>query len=102
MPPPLPRPRATWRSTSIRSGGWEPGNFQARFRETLLREFVAANQREKPPGAPLIQPLGVEGAEAALIGRFTEDKRAAHPRGDTRRRRGRHHRLHCHRRRAPR
>ncbi len=52
-----------------------PGNFQARFRETLLREFVAGNQREKPPGAPLIQPLGVEGAEAALIGRFTEDKR---------------------------
>jgi hypothetical protein len=52
-----------------------PGNFQARFRETLLREFVAANQREKPPGAPLIQPLGVEGAEAALIGKFTEDKR---------------------------
>ena len=52
-----------------------PGNFQARFRETLLREFVAAGQREKPPAAPLIQPLGVEGAEAALIGRFTEDKR---------------------------
>ena len=52
-----------------------PGNFQARFRETLLREFVAANQREKPPSTPLIQPLGVEGAEAALIGKFTEDKR---------------------------
>jgi hypothetical protein len=52
-----------------------PGNFRARFRETLLREFVAASQREKPPGAPLVQPLGVEGAEAALIGKFSEDKR---------------------------
>lgn len=52
-----------------------PGNFQARFRETLLREFVPAGQREKPPGAPLIQPLGVEGAEAALIGKFADDKR---------------------------
>jgi hypothetical protein len=52
-----------------------PGNFQARFRETLLREFVPASQREKPPGAPLIQPLGVEGAEAALIGKFADDKR---------------------------
>jgi len=52
-----------------------PGNFQARFRETLLREFVPASQREKPPAAPLIQPLGVEGAEAALIGKFADDKR---------------------------
>ena len=52
-----------------------PGSFQARFRETLLREFVPASQREKPPGAPLIQPLGVEGAEAALIGKFADDKR---------------------------
>lgn len=51
------------------------GSFQARFRETLLREFVAAHQREKPPGAPLIQPLGVEGAEAALIAKFTQDRR---------------------------
>src|SRR5262245_12647874 len=48
-----------------------PGEFQARFRETLLREFVAANLREKAAGAAQIQPFGVEGADAALVGRFT-------------------------------
>jgi hypothetical protein len=53
-----------------------PGDFQARFRETLLREFVAANLREgKLAAPPRIEAFNVEGAEAALVGRFTEEKR---------------------------
>src|SRR3954469_3684166 len=53
------------------------GDFQARFRETLLREFVAANLREaKPAAAPQIEAVNVEGAEAALIGRFADEQRA--------------------------
>jgi hypothetical protein len=52
------------------------GEFQARFRETLLREFVAPALREaKPAVAPQIQAFSVEGAEAALIGRFTDQQR---------------------------
>lgn len=52
-----------------------PGDFQARFRQTLLREFVAPGLREKSAGTAQVQPLSVEGAEAALIGKFTDDKR---------------------------
>jgi len=53
------------------------GDFQARFRETLLREFVAPALREgKLAAAPRIEALNVEGAEAALIGKFTEEQRA--------------------------
>src|SRR5258707_4437389 len=48
-----------------------PGDFQARFRDNLLREFVAANLREgKLAGAPQIEASKVEGAEAALTGKF--------------------------------
>src|SRR3954468_10295194 len=53
------------------------GNFKARFRETLLREFVAPSLREgKPAAAPQIEAFNVEGAEAALIGKFAEEKHA--------------------------
>jgi len=53
-----------------------PGDFQARFRENLLREFVAANLREgKLAGAPQIEASNVEGAEAALTGKFVEEQR---------------------------
>ena len=53
-----------------------PGDFQARFRETLLREFVAANLREgKLAAAPQIEAFNVEGAEAALVGKFMEEQR---------------------------
>jgi hypothetical protein len=52
------------------------GEFQARFRETLLREFVAPALREaKPTVAPQIEAFNVEGAEAAVIGRFTDQQR---------------------------
>lgn len=51
------------------------GEFQARFRETLLREFVAAGQREGKAAAPKIEAFSVEGAEAALIARFTDGQR---------------------------
>jgi hypothetical protein len=52
------------------------GEFQARFRETLLREFVAAGLREgKAATPPQIAAVSVEGAEAALVGRFTEEQR---------------------------
>jgi hypothetical protein len=47
------------------------GEFQARFRETLLREFVATSQREGKV-APKIEAFNVEGAEAALIARFAD------------------------------
>ena len=61
-----------------------PGDFQARFRETLLREFVAAEQREgKLAAAPRIEAASVEGADAAVIGRFA-DERAGAPRERTR------------------
>jgi hypothetical protein len=53
------------------------GEFQARFRETLLREFVEPALREgKPAAAPQIEAFNVEGAEAAFIGKFTEEQRA--------------------------
>jgi hypothetical protein len=53
-----------------------PGDFQARFRENLLREFVAANLREgKLAAAPQIEASKVEGAEAALTGKFVEEQR---------------------------
>jgi hypothetical protein len=52
------------------------GDFQARFRETLLREFVSPALREtKPAAAPQIQAVNVEGAEAALMGKFTDEQR---------------------------
>lgn len=49
-----------------------PGEFQARFRETLLREFVAQNLREGRHDAPRIEPASVEGAEAAAVAKFTD------------------------------
>lgn len=53
-----------------------PGDFQARFRETLLREFIAANLREgKLAAPPRIEAFNVEGAEAALVGKFMEGQR---------------------------
>jgi hypothetical protein len=48
------------------------GDFQARFRETLLREFVATGLREGKAAAPRIEAFNVEGAESALIARFTD------------------------------
>lgn len=52
-----------------------PGDFQARFRETLLREFVAPGQREGKLAAPArIDAASVEGADAAFIARFTDDR----------------------------
>ena len=52
-----------------------PGDFQARFRDNQLREFIAGNLREaKPVAAPQIQAASVEGAEAALTGRFNDGK----------------------------
>jgi len=52
-----------------------PGEFQARFRETLLREFVAANLREAKPAALDIEATRVEGADAALIAKFSDGQR---------------------------
>src|SRR5262245_56796062 len=52
-----------------------PGEFQARFRETLLREFVAQNLREAKPAAPSIEPATVEGADAAVVAKFTDGGR---------------------------
>jgi hypothetical protein len=53
-----------------------PGDFQARFHETLLREFVTAEQREAKLAQPAkIEAFAVEGAEAALLARFTEAQR---------------------------
>jgi len=53
-----------------------PGDFQARFRANLLREFIAANLREgKLAAAPQIEASNVEGAEAALTGKFVEEQR---------------------------
>ncbi|HEY2336878.1 MAG TPA: hypothetical protein VGI18_05870 [Burkholderiales bacterium] len=53
-----------------------PGDFQARFRETLLREFVSAGQREGKLAEPArIETFAVEGAEAAQIARFTDANR---------------------------
>ena len=52
-----------------------PGDFQARFRDNQLREFIAGSLREaKPLAAPQIQAASVEGAEAALSGRFNDGK----------------------------
>lgn len=52
-----------------------PGDFQARFRDNQLREFIAGNLREaKPATPPQIQPASVEGAEAAVTGRFNDGK----------------------------
>src|SRR5688572_10056733 len=52
-----------------------PGDFQARFRDNQLREFIAGSLREaKPAAAPQIQASSVEGAEAALTGRFNDGK----------------------------
>jgi hypothetical protein len=51
-----------------------PGEFHARFRETLLREFVAPGLREARLAAPAkIEDFSVEGADASLIGNFRED-----------------------------
>jgi len=53
-----------------------PGEFQARFHETLLREFVAAGEREGKLAAPAkIESFPVEGADASLIGKFAEGGR---------------------------
>ena len=55
-----------------------PGDFQARFRETLLREFVAAEQREgRLPAPAKVEAASVEGAEASLIARFTDERAGA-------------------------
>jgi len=53
-----------------------PGDFQARFHETLLREFVAAGEREgKLPAPAVIEPFAVEGADAAALARFSDANR---------------------------
>jgi hypothetical protein len=53
-----------------------PGDFRARFRETLLREFVSAGQREGKLAQPArIETFAVEGADAAEIARFTDANR---------------------------
>jgi hypothetical protein len=53
-----------------------PGDFKARFHETLLREFVSAGQREGRLAAPAaIEPFDVEGSEAALLGKFSDANR---------------------------
>jgi len=53
-----------------------PGQFEARFRETLLREFVAPSLREgKLASPPQLEALGIEGAEAAIGGKFVEGGR---------------------------
>ena len=55
-----------------------PGEFQARFRETLLREFVAAEDREaRLAAAPRIEAFAVEGAEAAALANFVEERGGA-------------------------
>lgn len=55
-----------------------PGEFQARFRETLLREFVAAEEREaRLAAAPRIEAFAVEGAEAAALANFVEERGGA-------------------------
>jgi hypothetical protein len=55
-----------------------PGEFQARFRETLLRELVAAEDREaKLAATPRIEAFAVEGAEAAALANFVEERGGA-------------------------
>jgi len=54
------------------------GDFKARFRENLLREFVAADARESKLAAPArIEDVGVEGADASALARFADERGGA-------------------------
>ena len=55
-----------------------PGDFKARFRENLLREFVAADAREGKLAAPArIEDISVEGADASALARFADERGGA-------------------------
>jgi hypothetical protein len=54
------------------------GDFKARFRDNLLREFVAADARESKLAAPArIEDVSVEGAEASGLARFADERGGA-------------------------
>jgi len=51
------------------------GDFQAQFRQTLLRELVANERREvEVAGTPHIEAVPVRGAEAAMFAIFLENR----------------------------
>jgi hypothetical protein len=51
------------------------GPFAEQFRRTLLRELLVPDSREvRLAGTPVIEPLTVPGAEAAMFAKFVEDR----------------------------
>jgi hypothetical protein len=50
------------------------GNFEAEFRKTLLREWIApTNREEKVLGSPMVQASRLAGAEQVITARFRQD-----------------------------